>query len=241
MNDPLLSHAGRRDSRFQVCVASGVPLLRVLTGVLACTGLLVTILTASAQPSRNTASDELLDLLVFGVDIHIRPAAYQPALRTQLEQHLRRFKAYRSRRTGIAKTGEFGTVYDAWVMYERRLVAVSGDPKAPALALAYVSELKPCYEWEGFHDCPGREAAFAEKYQATHPDGPFSQYLPLLAAHRWLCAAEAYTYEKQPVETARSRGEYEQALASALKSPSLLVRSAAQALKTRGACYGPQR
>ncbi len=195
----------------------------------------------SAQPSRNTASDELLDLLVFGVDIRIRPAAYPPALRAELEQHQWRFKAYRSKRTGIAKTGEFGMVYSAYVLYERRLTAVSADPEAPALALAYVSELKPCYEWEGYHDCPEREARFALNYQAAHPSGPFSAYLPLLAAHRWLCAAEGYEYEKQPEGAARSRNEYEQAISVALESPSLLVRSAAQALKTRGACYGPQR
>jgi hypothetical protein len=56
-------------------------------------------------------------------------------------------------------------------MDERRLVAVSDGSAAPGLAVAYVDRLRPCYEWEGYHDCPEAEAVFAEEYQATHPRG----------------------------------------------------------------------
>ena len=52
-------------------------------------------------------------------------------------------------------------VHEAQVRYERRLAATSSDQNAPALAAAYVDSLRPCYEWEGFHDCPEREASFA--------------------------------------------------------------------------------
>lgn len=209
--------------------------------------LLLLLLPLAAQPPRPTANGRLLDLLVFGIDDvfgagdRIRSADYPPTVRTELFGYLRRFTAYRSKRTGLAKTGEFGMVYSGLTGYERQLAAISAHPQAPALALAYVSELKPCYEWEGYHDCPEREAVFAMKYQAAHPNGPFSAYLPLLTAHRWICAAEGYDYEKQPAEAARCRKRHQEALAVALNSPSPLVRTAAVTLRTTAACRGPSR
>lgn len=208
---------------------------RIAIGIAALLGLMATL---SAQSPMPAADEKLLSLLVFGLGANeIRPASYPPALRPELSAHLRRFRAYRSRRTGLAKTGEFGMVYSAWTGYERQLAAISSHPQAPAFALAYVSELKPCCEWEGYHDCPEREAVFAVKYQADHPGGPFSAYLPLLAAHRWICAAEGYDHEKQPAEAARCRRSYEEAAAVARKSGSLLVRTAAEQLTASGRCF----
>lgn len=217
------------------------------SGRLAVLGIIASLLPLAAQPPRPTANDRLLDLLVFGVDDvfgagnRIRPVDYPPLVRAELSAYLRRFRAYHSKRTGLARTGESGMVCSAWTGYERQLAALSADPNAPALALDYVSELKPCYEWEGYHECPEREAVFAAQYLAAHPGGPFSAYLPLLAAHRRICAAEAYEYEKRPTEAARSRKQFEQSLVTALKSPSGLVRTAAEVLKSRAACYGPPR
>jgi len=114
---------------------------------------------------------------------------------------------------------------------------------APSKA-AYVDSLRPCYEWEGYHDCPERDALFAEKYQQDHQDGPFRDYLPLLAAHRWLCAAEGYDYEKRPAEAARSRAAYARSraayarnLAVARASPVLLLRTAGEYLAQRARCF----
>jgi hypothetical protein len=129
-------------------------------------------------------------------------------------------------------------VYTVQVRYEAKLAAVADSPRAPDLALAYVERLRPCYEWEGYHDCPEREAIFARDYQATHPDGPFREYLPLLEAHRWLCAAEGYDYEKQPEEAARSRREFDRSITAAKRSKSLMVRLAAERLAERGYYYG---
>ena len=133
--------------------------------------------------------------------------------------------------------GEFRMQYDAQVSYERRLVAITGDPVAVKLAADYVDQLRPCYEWEGFHDCPEREALFADEYQAAHPDGPFHEYLTLLSAHRWLCTAEAFDYEKRPADSSRSHQLYEERVARARQSPSLLIRSAADRLSARNRCY----
>jgi len=128
----------------------------------------------------------------------------------------------------------------AQVRYERRLVAVSEDPGAQALTVAYVDSLRPCYEWKGLHDCPQREAMFAGEYQATHPGRPSSDYLPLLAAHRWLCTADAYEYEKRSEDAMRSRRAYERAILTASKSAALVIRAAAEGLIARGKCFSPQ-
>jgi hypothetical protein len=189
----------------------------------------------SAQPAPDPG-DALLDVLVWGTHMSIAPATYPPALRAELEVHLRRSMRYVSKRR-VPQYPEGEMVQNAHVNYERRLVALSDDPRAPALAAAYVDNLQPCYETEGFHDCPEREAEFADEYQATHRDGPFSTYLPLLAAHRWLCTAEAYDYEKRPTEAARSRRNYEQRLSTARKSKVLLIRTAGERLAARGRCH----
>ena len=130
-------------------------------------------------------------MLVWGIHMSIDPAAYPQALRTEVELHLRRAKAYVSKRA-VPPFPEGEMIQSAQVNYERRLAAVSDDSRAPQLAVAYIDGLRPCYEWEGFHHCPEREAEFADEYLAANPDGPFSTSLPLLAAHRRLCAAEAY-------------------------------------------------
>jgi hypothetical protein len=194
----------------------------------------------SQEPNTN-ALDGILDLLLFpatpALDLNTYSASAD--IRTELQRYLQRYKAYRSTRQhpvrpGLTR-GEESMIYSAWIAYERSLVAVTADPRASALAKEYVDRLTPCYEWEGLHDCPEREAKFASEYQESHPGGPFSDYLPLLAAHRWLCAAEGYV--GHPEEAARSRTEYEQMISTARQSKSPLVRVAAERLAQRNSCF----
>jgi hypothetical protein len=186
--------------------------------------------------SASNPSDALLDVLVWGTHMAIDPEAYDPALKNELQQYFRRAMAYRPRGP-VPPDGELRMSYDARITYERRLAAVSDDPMAPELAVDYVKALRSCYEWEGFHDCPEREAQFADDYQAAHPNSPFSTYLHLLAAHRWLCTAEAYEYEHRPAEASRSRRAYEARLELARRVKTLLFRTAAERLATRGRCF----
>jgi len=192
--------------------------------------------TPSSQTDANP-EDALLDVLVWGTYVvKIDPKAYAPALRAEVEQLLRRAKAYRSKRAKPSKP-DMQMAYCAQVNYERRLASISDSQGAPALAAVYVKRLLPCYEWEGYHDCPEREALFADEYQAAHPNGTFREYLPLLAAHRWLCAAEAYDFEKEPANAERSRRIYEQRLSTARGSKVLMIRAAAKRLAARGKCF----
>jgi hypothetical protein len=207
--------------------------------------LIVALCVGSAFPTpaqSRTPTPGLLDLLVFwpyfGSDF---ANGYAPDVKAQIDQYMQRYNSYRSKRPRRDDSGLEKMVQAAWVGYETRLVALSDDPRAPALAAAYVNRLKPCYEWEGFHGCPEREAQFAREYRTANPRGPFSDYLPLLEAHRWLCAAEGYDYEGQPQDAARSRRESNAALAIARKSASPLVRIAAAELAARGRCQAELR
>jgi hypothetical protein len=179
----------------------------------------------------------LLNVLVWGTHMTIDPHAYSPDVKAELDTLLKRSAAYRSPRPLPVSARDRDIVYGTQVNYERLLVAFADDPASPRLAVKYVDAMRPCYEWEGYHDCPEREASFAVAYQATHPNGPFSEYLPLLAAHRWLCTAEGYDYEKRPQEAARSRRAYTTAIATARRSSALLVRTAAATLAARPRCF----
>jgi len=206
-----------------------------LLGVLSAALLTLAPSLGSGQPVDETG-DALLDVLVFGTHMRINTDAYAGPLRAALERYLKRANGYESPRPAPS-SGEGRMVHAAQVNYERRLAAISEERNAIALAVEYVEQLRPCYEWEGLHDCPEREAVFADTYRTARPDGPFSAYLVLLAAHRWLCTAEAYEYEMRPADATRSRERYEQRLAAALGSTGLLLREAAKRLAARKRCF----
>ena len=188
--------------------------------------------------------DVILENLLSGVHGGTNVSPYSGQLRAELEEFLRRADSYRTTRPPEGG-GEMSMVDWARVSYERILFASAAGTSlsrdsATALAVGYVTSLRPCYEWEGFHDCPEREAKFADEYSAAHPGGPFSAYLPLLAANRWICTAEAYERENRPTFAADSRREYLTRIAMARASASLLVRTAAERMAQLGRCAPPR-
>jgi hypothetical protein len=196
-------------------------------------------LPGSAVQFARTPDDALVAAQVWGEYDGLDLSAYPPEVKAGLERARQRFEAYQSPRRQPVKSSEAEMLHAVMVRYERLLVAVTAERKAPALAVEYVNELRPCYEWEGYHDCPEHEALFAMEYLAANPSSPFKEYLPLLAAHRWLCTAEGYDYEKRPTEAARSRRTSDAAIQTARRSTSLVVRVAAETLQTRGRCHFP--
>lgn len=197
--------------------------------------------------AQSDAADRLLKTVVFnGCDVP--DAAPLPAdVRARAREYVQRCSAFRPMVPSIPglRAGERMMTDTARHNYERRLWNVARVPGAAALAAAYVQALHPCYEWEGYHDCPEHEAVFAETYLVAHSSSPFAEYLPLLAAHRWRCAADAYEYEAGThvppqvgsvgLNEARRRGEAD--LAKALRSSDPLVRFAAETLQHSGTCF----
>jgi hypothetical protein len=192
---------------------------------------------AFAAQSTKTPEDALLAALVWGEYHGIDVNSYRPEVKTELERARQRLELSRSPRRRPINSSDEEMLYQVMVRYERLLVAFAADSKAQALAVKYVDSLRPCYEWEGYHDCPQREASFATDYFAAHPSGPFKDYLPLLAAHRWLCTAEGYEYEQRPEDAARSRRAADDAIRTARRSTDRLIRMAAEALHKRSRCF----
>jgi hypothetical protein len=186
--------------------------------------------------------NRLVDLLVWGTHVGVELDDYPADVRAKAEVVIARSKGYQSRRPPPEQpSGLLEMVHEARVAYERRLIAMARTPGADTLAVAYVSDLAPCYEWEGCSDCPAREASFAHQYLQAHPDGPFRDFLPLLEAHRWLCAAEGFDYEKNAGGAGTARSRYLASLQAASKSRDPLVRIAASELEARGTCFSEAR
>ena len=189
----------------------------------------------SSQTQKSPPRHTLLDAVVF----YATPFAgqYDANVQRELQRFMRRAASYRPRPRPATLGSEMKMVYSAREGYEGKLIAAAATAGVERLAQRYVDDLRPCYEWEGFHDCPEREAKFAEQYLAANPNTPFREFLQLLRAHRWICAAEGYDREEMPQDGARARGSAEAPLATALTSRSLLIRTAAQELKARAGCH----
>ena len=201
-------------------------------------------LANSPDPTTETFPQDtqrgVLDVVVFYADGPRDVDRYPLRVRQELQQFLERARAYRPRSRPVRLGSLMRMVYAAREDYEAKLVAAAAVAGAPRLAQQYVDALRPCYEWEGFHDCPEREALFAEQHLRDRPETPFRDFLRVLAAHRWLCAAEAYQYEQKPTEAGRAGRAYEAALKVAMaESHSTLMTTAARELKASGRCHAP--
>ena len=200
------------------------------------------IASSPAIPTTETFRQDtdrgVLDVVVFYGEAPRDVERYSLPVRQELQRFLERARAYRPRSRPSRLGSEMRMVFAAREGYEAKLVASAAVAGAPRLAQQYVDALRPCYEWEGFHDCPEREALFAEQHLRDRPDTPFRDLLRVLAAHRWLCAAEAYQYEQKPAEALRARRAYEAALKVArTDSPSALMTTAATELQASGRCH----
>ena len=192
----------------------------------------------TTETFRQDTQRGVLDVVVFYADAPRDLDRYPMPVQQELQRFLERARTYRPRPRPVRLGSEMRMVYAAREAYEGKLVAAAAVAGATGLAQQYVDALRPCYEWEGFHDCPEREALFAEEHLRDRPGTPFRDFLRVLAAHRWLCTAEAYQYEQKPTEALRARRAYEEALKMAAADlRSALMAAAASELIASGRCY----
>lgn len=231
-----------RDTRRKHATKSDEPLnyrvtLITMPSIVTLLALCVAVAGNLGLGQAGRANRDVLDAIVFYADPPSEVAQFPPDSREDLKRYFQRLRAYRPRPRPPQLGSEMAMVYGAREAYEGKLVAASTASGVEQLAQEYVDTLRPCYEWEGFHDCPEREALFAQRYLSDHPDTPFADLLRVLAAHRWLCVAEAYEYQRQPGSAEHARHEHQRALAIALKVESPLMRGATDELKSSGRCY----
>ena len=152
----------KRDEPFKyretgITIRSMWPIVTLLTLYVAAAGNL-----GLEQAGR--ANRSVLDAIVFYADPPSEVAQFPRDVREDLERYRQRLRAYRPRPRPPQLGSEMTMVYAAREGYERKLVAASTRSGVEQLAQEYVDTLRPCYEWEGFHECPEREAIFAERY-----------------------------------------------------------------------------
>lgn len=199
--------------------------------------LFLSLLVASRAGAqvRPASADSILSGLVWMSRIPVDSTLPAP-IRLAVDAYNRRSAAYvpKARR---ARDRESEMFLLGFADYERRLAAASSDPRKVELVRAYADSLAPPYEWEGLPEGPEREAAFADTYRAAHPDSPLAEIVALLAAHRWVCAAEAYQGERKAADEARSHERFVLAAAAAVESKDLLIRTAALRLQEHPVCF----
>jgi hypothetical protein len=78
---------------------------------------------------------------------------------------------------------------------ERSIVALVDAPGVEKLAAAFVAQAPVAHEWEGMHDGPIAEAAYAENELKKDPASPLAPWLYLFIAQRQRVAFESYENE----------------------------------------------
>jgi len=111
-------------------------------------------------------------------------------LRARLSTYLTRRAAFTSSYEGTA-SGFEGAASDAKKRaLERAIVSIVDDPKAGALAIAFLKEAPIAAEWKLGLEGPTAEAAFAEDYLERQAAPPLAPFLYIFIAHRQRAAFE---------------------------------------------------
>lgn len=79
---------------------------------------------------------------------------------------------------------------------ERAIVSVVADENAGQLALDFLRNAPIAYEWEGMHEGPVAEAAYAEEFLKRDTSSALSPFLYVFIAHRQRVAFETYGHAK---------------------------------------------
>jgi hypothetical protein len=133
----------------------------------------------------------------------------EPAARDALETRLRARLAYKPILT-VPLDLSYERKISARIQqrFEGMLATLSGRPDLGKEAASAAPDVGFAYEWEGFSDGPMGEAADAEEYLAKHPKTALAPGLNLLILHRYRCAFEAATFNKEPEVQAKSAARY---------------------------------
>jgi hypothetical protein len=144
-------------------------------------------------------------------DVDALPESMRARLRTFLERRARFKSAYSHKAT----TFEAAAVDARKRELERAIVSLIDAAGIEAAAADYVRGAKIYVEWEGFHEGPVEESAFAEQFLAKNPSAPFAPVLHLFIAQRQRAAFETYENEKDAAGMQSAAAKYRDYLARA--------------------------
>jgi hypothetical protein len=117
-------------------------------------------------------------------------------MRTRLSTYLTRRTAFKSAYQSKAESFEAVRSDGKKRVIERAIVALIDAPGIEKRAAAFVAAAPIAYEWEGRHDGPQAEAAFAEDALKKDPSSPLAPFLYAFIAQRQRVVFETYDGEK---------------------------------------------
>lgn len=91
---------------------------------------------------------------------------------------------------------------------ERSIVAMIDAPGIEKMAADFVAAAPIAYEWEGMHDGPMKEAAYAEGVLNKAPSSPLAPWLCVFIAQRQRIAFETYENEKDQAGMTAAAAKY---------------------------------
>lgn len=133
---------------------------------------------------------------------------FEPSVRAAIEARLRARLGYKPTLTVPDGSNEEQRVPRRQQRFEAMLATLSGQPDLVKEAAAAARDIRLAYEYEGHLDPPMGEAVSAEAYLAAHPGTPLASALDLFILHRWRCAFEAATWDKNPPAQVRASASY---------------------------------
>jgi hypothetical protein len=209
--------------------------LQLVACVLVLSAVVVFPVTTLAQTLTAGQRDAVVDLVLGGAHDDIDPSMYPPPLGSEIKQYLARSRAYRStRRSASNRDGVAKMAHGTNINLERRLAAALRTRARRNSRWNTWTRYDPATNGKAFRIAL-KERRCSRINTSAHPDGPFREVLPLLAAHLWLCTAE---FAHRDVDYARrAKDADEDDIAVAVKSSSLIIRTAAEGLQARGRCY----
>lgn len=123
-------------------------------------------------------------------------AALPEPLRARLATYLQRRAAFKSRYKSAPDTLQKVRADAKRRVLERSIVSLVQTAGIEDEAAAFVAAAPIAYEWEGMHDGPLAEAAFAEAVLEKNPESALAPWLCVFIAERQRIAFEAYENEK---------------------------------------------
>jgi hypothetical protein len=122
-------------------------------------------------------------------------AAAPEPLRARLTTYLARRAAFKSSYKGNPDSDEQARADAKRRVVERAIVSLVDVPGIEKTAAEFAAGAPIAYEWEGKHDGPLAEAAYAENVLKKDPSSPLAPWLYVFIAERQRIAFEAYEHE----------------------------------------------
>jgi hypothetical protein len=192
-------------------------------------GLLVATPVAAVQPTATSPGPDAPLFSAFLWGGTLAPSALQhlePAVRDAVASRFAGRLAYKPiLKVPPAAKGIERTLASKQQHFEAMLATLSGRPGTGNEAVAVTREVQLSYEWEGYSDGPIREAMKAEEYLGRHPDTVLAPALDLFILHRYRCAFEAATFNKDEQEQANSAAWYRAAWQRARRVQDVVVQA----------------